>query len=144
MITYVTLPFQIKELTNSYVAVGLMGAVQLIPLIVFGLYGGVLADSVDRKKMVWFTEFGALIATLILLINALLPQPHLILLYVVAGCFAALNGLQRPSADAILPRIVGLEDLPSASALMSLRWQVGVIGGPAVGGIVIATFGAAS
>ena len=69
MITYVTLPFQIKELTNSYVAVGLMGVVQLVPLIVFGLYGGVLADSVDRKKMVWATEFGALIATLLLLIN---------------------------------------------------------------------------
>jgi MFS family permease len=142
MITYVTLPFQIKELTNSYVAVGLMGVVQLVPLIVFGLYGGVLADSVDRKKMVWATEFGALIATLLLLINALLPHPHLILLYVVAGIFAALNGLQRPSADAILPRIVGQDDLPSASALMSLRWQVGVIGGPAVGGIIIATFGA--
>ena len=142
MITYVTLPFQIKELTNSYVAVGLMGVVQLVPLIVFGLYGGVLADSVDRKKMVWATEFGALIATLLLLINALLPNPSLLLLYVVAGVFAALNGLQRPSADAILPRIVGQDDLPSASALMSLRWQVGVIGGPAVGGIIIATFGA--
>lgn len=144
MITYVTLPFQVKELTNSYVAVGLIGAVELVPLVIFGLYGGVLADSVDRKKMVWFTEFGALIATLTLLINALLPQPHLILLYVVGAVFAALNGLQRPSADAILPRIVGQADLPSASALMSLRWQVGVIGGPAIGGIVIASFGAAS
>ena len=49
MITYVALPFQIKELTNSYIAVGLMGAVELIPLIVFGLYGGVLADRVDRR-----------------------------------------------------------------------------------------------
>ena len=51
MVTYVALPFQIKELTNSYIAVGAMGAVQLIPLIIFGLYGGVLADRVDRKKM---------------------------------------------------------------------------------------------
>lgn len=144
MITYVTLPFQVKELTNSYVAVGLIGAVELIPLVIFGLYGGVLADSVDRKKMVWFTEFGALCATTVLLINALLPKPHLIILYVVGASFAALNGLQRPSADAILPRIVDQVDLPSASALMSLRWQVGVIGGPAIGGIVIATFGAAS
>ena len=144
MITYVTLPFQVKELTNSYVAVGLIGAVELIPLVIFGLYGGVLADSVDRKKMVWFTEFGALCATTVLLINALLPKPHLIILYVVGASFAALNGLQRPSADAILPRIVDQADLPSASALMSLRWQVGVIGGPAIGGIVIATFGAAS
>jgi len=53
MITYVAMPFQLKELTGSYLAVGLLGAVEIIPLIVFGLYGGVLADSVDRKKMVW-------------------------------------------------------------------------------------------
>ncbi len=44
MVTYVALPFQIKDLTNSYIAVGLMGAAQIIPLIVFSLYGGVLAD----------------------------------------------------------------------------------------------------
>ncbi|MBU6243450.1 MAG: MFS transporter, partial [Acidobacteria bacterium] len=56
MITYVTLPFQIKELTHSFLAVGLMGVVELVPLIIFGLYGGVLADAVDRKKMVWATE----------------------------------------------------------------------------------------
>ena len=61
MITYVAMPFQLKEITNSYLAVGLLGAVEIIPLILFGLYGGVLADSVDRKKMVWATEAGALI-----------------------------------------------------------------------------------
>ena len=49
MITYVAMPFQLKEITNSYLAVGLLGAVEIIPLILFGLYGGVLADSVDRK-----------------------------------------------------------------------------------------------
>ena len=61
MITYVALPFQLKELTGSYLAVGLLGVVEIVPLIIFGLYGGVLADSVDRKKMVWATEAGALI-----------------------------------------------------------------------------------
>ncbi|MFM8502561.1 MAG: MFS transporter, partial [Actinomycetota bacterium] len=63
MITFVALPFQIKELTGSYWMVGLIGAVEIIPLIIFGLYGGVLADHVDRKKMIWVTEFGTLIAT---------------------------------------------------------------------------------
>lgn len=142
MITYVTLPFQIKELTHSFLAVGLMGAVELVPLIVFGLYGGVLADAVDRKKMVWATEFAALIMTLLLLGNSMLPNPNLVLIYIVAGAFAALNGLQRPSMDAILPRIVSHDDLPSASALMSLRGQFGVIVGTAVAGIVISSFGA--
>ena len=68
MITFVALPFQVKELTNSYWAVGLIGAVEIIPLIIFGLYGGVLADYVDRKKMIWLTEFGTLVATAILFI----------------------------------------------------------------------------
>lgn len=140
MVTYVAVPFQIKEMTNSYIAVGISGAVELIPLIIFGLYGGVLADAVDRKKMVWATELLSLILVGTLLINSLQPEPHLLLIYFTIAAFAAVNGLQRPSADAILPRIVGHQDLPAASALMSLRWQVGVIIGPTIGGILISTF----
>ena len=140
MITYVAVPFQIKEMTHSYVAVGISGLVEILPLIIFGLYGGVLADAVDRKKMVWATEATSLILTSILLINALLTKPHLMLIYVVIGLFAAVNGLQRPSADAALPQLVDYHDLPAASALMSLRWQVGVIIGPSVGGIIISTY----
>lgn len=141
MITYVSMPFQVKQLTDSYLAVGLMGLVEILPLILFGLYGGVLADHVDRKKMIWATEFAALALTSILLINSLIPNPKLWVLYLVGGLFAAVDGLQRPSADAILPRLVGHDDLPSASALMSLRWQFGVITGPALAGVLIATAG---
>ena len=137
MITYVAVPFQIKEMTNSYIAVGLSGIIEIVPLILFGLYGGVLADYVDRKKMVWATEFASLVLVAILLVNSLAPNPNLILIYVVIGLFAAVNGLQRPSADAILPSLVGHADLPAASALMSLRWQLGVIVGPTIGGILI-------
>ena len=140
MITFVALPFQLKELTGSYLAVGLLGAVEVIPLIAFGLYGGVLADSVDRKKMVWATEAGALILVAILLGNSLLPNPSIALIYIVAALFAVVNGLQRPSMDAMLPRLVSHEDLPAASALLSLRWQLGVIVGPTIGGIIFATF----
>jgi MFS family permease len=142
MITFVALPFQVKELTGSFWAVGLIGVVEIIPLIVFGLYGGVLADYLDRKKMIWFTEFGTLIATSILLINSLQEEPSVILIFVIAAIFAALSGLKRPSQDAILPRLVNHADLPSASALMSLRWQFGGIVGPSVGGIIIASYGA--
>ncbi len=139
MVTYVAIPFQIKELTNSYIAVGIVGAIEIIPLILFGLYGGVLADYVDRKKMVWATEAAALVLSGILLLNSLSSEPKVWIIYVVAGLFASVDGLQRPSADAILPRIVGHKDLPAASALMSLRWQMGVIIGPTIGGIVIST-----
>ena len=83
MITYVAVPFQIKEMTNSYIAVGLSGVVEIVPLILFGLYGGVLADYVDRKKMVWATEFASLVLVAILLVNSLSPNPNLILIYVV-------------------------------------------------------------
>lgn len=140
MITYVAVPFQIKEMTNSYILVGLSGVVEIVPLILFGLYGGVLADYVDRKKMIWITELASCALVAILLINSLAPEPNLILIYVVIGLFAAVNGLQRPSADAILPRLVAHADLPAATALMSMRWQVGVIVGPTIGGILISTF----
>ena len=140
MITYVAVPFQIKEMTNSYLAVGISGLVEILPLIIFGLYGGVLADAVDRKKMVWVTEAASMILVSILLINALMPNPNLLLIYIVIGLFAAVNGLQRPSADAALPQLVEYRDLPAASALMSLRWQAGVIIGPSIGGILISTY----
>jgi MFS family permease len=140
MITFVALPFQLKELTGSYLAVGLLGAVEVIPLIAFGLYGGVLADSVDRKKMVWATEASALILVAILLGNSLLDNPSIAVIYIVAALFAVVNGLQRPSMDAMLPRLVSHEDLPAASALLSLRWQLGVIVGPTIGGIIFSTF----
>jgi MFS family permease len=144
MITFVALPFQVKELTNSFWAVGLIGMVEIIPLTIFGLYGGVLADHVDRKKMIWLTEFGTLIATLVLFLNARRENPSVILLFVIAAIFAALSGLKRPSQEAILPRLVSHDDLPSASALMSLRWQFGGIVGPSVGGLLVATYGASA
>lgn len=139
MITYVALPFHLKEITGSYLAVGILGVIEIVPLIIFGLYGGVLADSVDRKKMIWATEAGALLIVLILLINSTLPNPETFVIYVSAALFAMVDGLQRPSMGAILPRLVSHEDLPSASALLTLRWQFGVIVGPTLGGIIFST-----
>lgn len=141
MITYVALPFQIKELTNSYLAVGLMGAAELIPLIIFGLYGGVLADAFDRRKLIIFGELSALALSALLLFNAQLAEPKLWILYFVAAAFSAVNGATSPSYNAVIPRIVAHEDLPKASALMGLRWQVAVITGPAVGGFIISYWG---
>lgn len=140
MITYVALPFQLKELTGSYLAVGLLGIVEIAPLIIFGLYGGVLADSVDRKKLIWATEAGALLIVTGLLFNSLLAEPSVIAIYIGAALFACVDGLQRPSMGAILPRLVSHEDLPSATNLLTLRWQIGFILGPTLGGIIFSTF----
>ena len=140
MITYVALPFHLKEITGSYLAVGILGVIEIVPLIIFGLYGGVLADTVDRKKMIWATEAGALLIVAGLLLNSILPNPETLVIYVAAALFAVVDGLQRPSMGAILPRLVSHEDLPSASNLLTLRWQFGFILGPTLGGIIFTTF----
>ena len=143
MITYVAVPFQIKELTDSYVAVAISGLVEIVPLVIFGLYGGVLADALDRKKLIWVTEALSLLFTGMLLINSMMDSPNLLLIYIVSGLFAATSGLRQPAMQAALPRLVDQEDMTAAAALMSLRWQVGVIVGPAIGGILISTYSVA-
>jgi len=140
-LTMVALPFQIKELTNSYIAVGAMGAVEILPLTIFALWGGVLADKVDRKKMVWRCEAGALLCSTALLVNSTFHEPSLLVLYFVAAGFATVDGLSGPSFSAMIPRLVDHDDMPSAMALMSLRWQFSAIIGPAIAGIIIATSG---
>ncbi|MEU7068851.1 MFS transporter [Streptomyces narbonensis] len=137
----IALPLQIKELTNSPLAVGAMGAVELVPLVVFGLYGGALADAVDRRKVIVGTEAGLGVLALLLLLNSLLPEPMLWPLYVVAAGVSALAGLQRPALDSLLARIVPHEHQTAAAALNSLRWQIGSIAGPSVAGLVVALAG---
>lgn len=144
MITYVALPFQVAELTGSYVAVGLIGLAELVPLVIFGLYGGALADSVDRRVMVIATELVALVVVGALMINSLMPSPQLWVIYAAAMLLAANDGLQRPSLDAITPRVVPHDLLASAGALNTFRWNFGSIAGPAIGGLLLASGGAAA
>jgi MFS family permease len=141
MITYVALPFQVAALTGSYLAVGLIGLAELIPLIVFGLYGGALADVMDRKVMVVATEGAAALLIGLLLVNSLLPVPQVWILYLVAMMLAAVDGLQRPSLDAMIPRVVRHDQLSAAAALTSIRWQLGSILGPAIGGLLLSAGG---
>jgi len=134
----IALPLQIKDLTNSPLAVGAMGAVELVPLIVFGLYGGALADAVDRRKLILLSEAGLGLLAVVLLVNSLLPQPALWPLYVVAAGVSALAGIQRPALDSLIARIVPHGQLPAAAALNALRWQTAAVAGPAVAGVVVA------
>ena len=139
--TYVALPFQVKELTGSYLAVGLLGAVELVPLIVFGLWGGAIADAHDRRRIVIGCELALLLCSAALLANGLLPEPRLWVLYVVAALFAILDSLQRPSLDAIIPRIVPHDQLAAAAAINSMKWQLASLAGPAAAGFLIAGLG---
>lgn len=142
-VTYVAVPVQIKQLTGSYLAVGLVTAVEFIPMVLFGLYGGALADAVDRRRMVVLCELGMLLASAGLLVNALLPTPALWPLYVIAAVVATLDSLQRPSLDGLVPRYVPHQMLTAASALSAFRWNLGEILGPVLGGLIIVAGGVA-
>ncbi len=141
MITYVALPWQMYRLTHSSLAVGLLGLAELLPLLVTAFVGGALADSVDRRRMVILTELGLLGGCGLLMINAALARPSVAALYVAAALMSALNGLQRPSLDALTPRLVPHDEIPAAAALSSLRGSVGMIAGPAIGGLLLGAFG---
>lgn len=141
MITYVALPFQIYELTNSTFAVGIVGLIELIPLLITAFIGGVFADVVDRKKLLIFSELAIMGILIILAINAALTQPKIGIIYCAAGLMSALNGFHRPALESLGPRLVEKSDIPAYSALNSFKWVLGAVAGPAIGGFCIAAFG---
>jgi MFS family permease len=141
MVTYVALPFQLYQLTGSSLAVGLLSLAELGPLLVTAFVGGALADAVDRRRMLQLAELSLGLATAILFLNSLLNEPKAWVLFLVAPLMAALDGFQRPALDSMVPRLVTRDELVAASALDSFRGTVGMIAGPAVGGILIATIG---
>ncbi len=136
--TEVALLVQARQLTGSTVAVGLLGAVELVPLVVFGLYGGVLADRFDRRRMMRWCEAALGVCAALLMLNALAPRPAVWPLYVITALMMALAALQRPSLDASIPRVIPRDQLTAASALMSMSQNVSVIGGAALGGVLAA------
>jgi MFS family permease len=140
-LTFVAVPVQMKELTGSTLAVGAIGLVELVPLILFGLYGGALADAFDRRKVIVWTEAGQGLLVALLLVNTLLPHPMVWPLYVIAALSSAQSGLQRPAQDAIVPRIVAHDQLTAAAALTGIRWQIGGVAGPSLAGVLIAYAG---
>jgi MFS family permease len=140
--TEVALLVQVKQLTGSALDVGLLGAIELLPLVVFGLYGGVLADRFDRRQLARWSEAGLGGCALILVANAALPHPELWVIYLVAAATMALAALQRPSLDASVPRIVPRDQLTAAAALLSLSANGSFLLGSALGGVLAAGPGA--
>ncbi len=141
MVSYVAIPFQVYDLTGSNFAVGLIGLVELVPLVVFGLYGGALADHVDRRRLLVATGVAQALFTGVLAVNAFAGSPQVWVLFVVSAFLSAASALQRPSREALMPRTVTHDELVAANALTGLGMQVGVLVGPAVGGLLIAFVG---
>jgi MFS family permease len=134
--TEVALLVQAKQLTGSAVAVGLLGAVELVPLVVFGLYGGALADRLDRRRLIRWCEAGLGCCAALLVVNASLARPAVWPLYLIAAGLMALSALQRPSLEASVPRVVGRDQLTAAAALQSIAVNTSVIAGTALGGVL--------
>ncbi|HUB37706.1 MAG TPA: MFS transporter [Streptosporangiaceae bacterium] len=134
--TEVGLLVEARQLTQSALAVGLLGAAEVVPLVISGLYGGVLADRADRRRLMRLAEAGLCCCALLLTLNAAAPRPALWPLYGVAAAMMSIAALQRPSLDASIPRIVAPEQLTAASALMSGSQNISVITGTALGGLL--------
>ena len=144
MLTFVALPYQAYRLTHSSLVVGLLSLAELGPLLVSAFVGGALADAVDRRKMLLVTEVLMCLASGVLVVNSLLSRPQLWVLFAVSVVFAGVDGLQRPSLDALVPQIVPPGQLAATSAIMSLRSQFGMIAAPALTGVIIAAGGLAT
>jgi MFS family permease len=141
MVSYVAIPYQVYTLTGSNFAVGAIGLVELVPLVVFGLYGGALADHVDRRRLLIWTGIAQAGFTAVLAVNAFRDDPNLWVIFVVSAFLAASSSMQRPSREALMPRTVTHDQIPAANALTSLGIQLGVLVGPAVGGLLVAYVG---
>ena len=115
--TYVAVPYQLRLLTHSTLDVGSIGLAELLPLIVFGLYGGVLADRLNRRRLIISMEQVLMISTAVLFVNALLPHPQAWILYVDAFVASGAGSLQRPSIEALnqmfVPTICNVRRRPS-------------------------------
>jgi MFS family permease len=143
MITYVAVPYQVYRLTHSSLAVGLLGLTEVVPLVASAVLGGALADAKDRRRMVQLSELGLMAISAGLVVNASLARPTLWALYAASALAAVFDGLQRPSLDALVPRLVDRDELEATAALQGLRGTIGMIGGPALGGLLVATIGLA-
>ena len=137
----VALPYQVWQLTHSTLVLGLFSLTELVPLLTLTLAGGAVADAIDRRRMVLITETLQALGVAGLLVNAALPHPSIVVLFVfatvVAGCFSAGVGAMRSIPQRLIPE----EVFAQAGALDSIYYGFGGVAGPPLAGVLIATAG---
>ena len=143
-LTVVAVPLQVYLLTNSSLAVGLVGLAQLGPLLVCSLVGGAVVDAVDRRILLVWVQLARGALAIGLVANALRPQPMLWPLYALTAAGAGLQAVDAPARTAAIPALVSRELLPAAAALHQILMQVGLVAGPALAGLVVARAGLAA
>ncbi|MGH3353598.1 MAG: MFS transporter [Nocardioides sp.] len=136
-LTVVSVPAQIYADTGSSAYVGLTGVFGLVPLIVFGLYGGALADHFDRRTILLVSTTGLIVTSALFWLQAALGNTNvwvLLCLFAVQQAFFAVN---QPTRSALLPKILPLSLLPAANSLQMTVFQAGAIAGPLVAGVML-------
>jgi MFS family permease len=140
-LTVVAVPAQIYEITGSSAYVGLTGLFGLVPLVVFGLYGGALADVMDRRTLMLITTTGLILTSVAFWLQAALDVRNVWLLLGLFSVQQAFFAVNQPTRSAILPKLVPIEQLPAANSLNMTVFQAGGIAGPLVGGALIPVLG---
>ena len=140
-ITLVAVYIQVYRLTGSALAVGAIGLVQLIPLMLGALFGGLLLDRHDRRRLLLIGQIVQAGGSAVLLGAALMDPTPVVLVYVGAALIAGLSGFSLATRSAMTPALVPTDRLPSALALNQAMWTTAQIVGPAIGGIIVAGLG---
>lgn len=136
--TLVAVPFQVYALTGDSLMVGVTSVVALVPLVIFGLLGGAIADSMDRRRLMLITSAGAAVTSVLLAVQALLPgEGNLAVLWVLTACVSAFAAVNQPARSAVIPALVGPAGVPAANALSMTVRQAAVIVGPLLAGVLI-------
>src|SRR5262245_31093890 len=120
------------------IALGMVGLVRVLPIIFFSLVSGVAADVFDRRKLMLITQLGGAIVAAVLAALAFLGLEVVWPIYVLAAIGAAASAFDAPARQALVPMLVPRQDLPNAISLNTVMVQIAQVGGPALGGIVIA------
>ena len=139
--TLVALPYQLYVQTRSPFLTGLLGAFELGPIVAMSLYGGALADRLDRRRLLLADQVALVALTSALAAGALAGHPPLGVLYVLGGLLAGFSSIQNVLRSSIVPNLVEPDELRPALALTYGLYQLTMVIGPAVGGALIALFG---
>jgi MFS family permease len=136
-IALVALFVQVYELTGSSAAVGLVGLVQLVPMILASVFIGPVIDRSDRRKLLAIAQFGLMVASLLLFWSTRFTDPPLPLIYVAAALNAGFMSIAMPTRAAMTPNLVGLDLMAPAAALNQVMWTGAGVIGPAIGGLIV-------
>ncbi|MFI5685089.1 MFS transporter [Streptomyces sp. NPDC051636] len=140
-LTAVAVPKQIYDITGSSAWVGAAGLAGLLPLIVFALWGGAVADTMDRRKLLLITNSGIAVTSLLFWVQAVTGLESVTVPMVLLALQQAFWGLNAPARNASVARLVPKEDLPAANALGSTVMQTGQVVGPLLAGVLIPVIG---